>query len=55
MRNMYKKLREGVEKLKGDNAKALGYEAGMMGPGGDDREQQQQQQQHERRVSEKRA
>jgi hypothetical protein len=34
MRTLYKKLREGVEKLKADNAKQLGYESGMMGPGG---------------------
>jgi hypothetical protein len=34
MRTLYKKLREGVLKLKADNRKALGYETGMMGPGG---------------------
>jgi hypothetical protein len=30
---LYKKLRDGVMKLKADNAKELGYETGMMGPG----------------------
>jgi hypothetical protein len=34
MRTLYKKLRDGVEKLKADNAKELGYASGMMGPGG---------------------
>jgi hypothetical protein len=34
MRTLYKKLRDGVEKLKADNAKELGYETNMMGPGG---------------------
>jgi ribosomal protein L37AE/L43A len=34
MRKQYKKLREGVEKLKSDNAKELSYESGMMGPAG---------------------
>jgi hypothetical protein len=36
MRTLYKKLRDGVEKLKADNAKELGYETNMMGPGGED-------------------
>jgi hypothetical protein len=35
MRTLYKKLREGVEKLKVDNAKALTYQSNMMGPGGE--------------------
>jgi hypothetical protein len=34
MRTLYKKLREGCVKLKADNAKELGTETGMMGPGG---------------------
>jgi hypothetical protein len=34
MRNLYRKLRDGVKKLKVDNRKALGYETGMMGPDG---------------------
>jgi ribosomal protein L37AE/L43A len=33
MRTQYKKLREGVEKLRSDNRKDLGYSSGMMGPG----------------------
>jgi hypothetical protein len=36
MRTLYKKLRDGVAKLKVDNGKALGYETGMMGSGGAD-------------------
>jgi len=36
MRNHYRKLREGVAKLKADNKKAFSYESGMMGPGGAD-------------------
>jgi hypothetical protein len=32
MREQYRKLKEGVEKLKADNAKALGYSTGMTGP-----------------------
>jgi hypothetical protein len=43
MQNHYKKLRDGVAKLKADNARSLGYEAGMMGPGGDDGNEEQQQ------------
>ena len=35
---MYKKLREGVAKLKVDNSKALSYESGMMGPGAERQE-----------------
>jgi hypothetical protein len=38
MRTLYKKLRDGVSKLKIDNLKALGYRTGMMGPGGRDEE-----------------
>jgi hypothetical protein len=34
MREFYQNLRKGVTKLKIDNAKELGYEMGMMGPGG---------------------
>jgi hypothetical protein len=34
IQTLYKKLRKGVAKLKVDNAKALGYESGMMGPDG---------------------
>jgi anaerobic ribonucleoside-triphosphate reductase len=34
MREQYRKLCEGVDKLKVDNAKALGYQPGMLGPGG---------------------
>jgi hypothetical protein len=34
MTKLYTKLREGVSKLKVDIAKELGYETGMMGPGG---------------------
>jgi endogenous inhibitor of DNA gyrase (YacG/DUF329 family) len=34
MQTLYKKLRDGVSKLKIDNSKALGYRTGMMGPGG---------------------
>jgi hypothetical protein len=45
MREFYQKLRKGVSKLKIDNAKELGYESGMMGPGGregaDDEDQRQ--------------
>jgi hypothetical protein len=33
MRDQMKKTREGAEKLKRDNQKALTYESGMMGPG----------------------
>jgi hypothetical protein len=55
MRDLYKKLREGVAKLKGDNAKALGYQAGIIGPGGEDDGEQQQQQHHGKKVSAKRA
>jgi hypothetical protein len=36
MRTLYRKLREGVSKMKVDNAKALGYQTGMMGPNGGD-------------------
>ena len=36
MRDHYRKLREGVAKLKADNKKALSYESGMMGPEGED-------------------
>jgi hypothetical protein len=36
MRTLYKKLRDGVSKLKVDNGKALGYQTGMMGLGGAD-------------------
>jgi hypothetical protein len=32
MQTLYKKLRDGVAKLKVDNAKALAYKTGMMGP-----------------------
>jgi hypothetical protein len=34
MQTLYKKLRDGVAKLTVDNAKAVAYETGMMGPGG---------------------
>ena len=49
MRDHYRKVKEGVAKLKADNAKALSYAAGMMGPdAGDESElpqlQRQQQQ-----------
>jgi hypothetical protein len=37
----YKKLRNGVQKLKKDNKKALVYETGMMGL---DRQEEQQEQ-----------
>jgi hypothetical protein len=40
MREQYRRLREGVEKLKADNAKALRYQPGMMGPGGSEGELQ---------------
>jgi hypothetical protein len=44
MSAFYQKLRKGVTKLKIDNAKELGYETDMMGPGGrqgaDDEDQQ---------------
>jgi hypothetical protein len=50
MRHHHKKLRDGVAKLRADNAKALGYEAGMMGPGDED-VQQQAPQQRQRRSS----
>jgi hypothetical protein len=43
MRHHCKKLRDGVAKLRADNAEALGHEAGMMGPGGEDAQQQQPQ------------
>jgi hypothetical protein len=43
MQNHYKKLHDGVAKLKTDNARSLGYETGMMGPGGGDRNEVQQQ------------
>jgi hypothetical protein len=36
MREQYRRLREGVDKLKADNARALGYQPGMMGPGGNE-------------------
>jgi hypothetical protein len=36
MQNHFKKIREGVEKLKKDNARELSYGTGMMGPGADD-------------------
>jgi ribosomal protein L37AE/L43A len=44
MRNLYQKLRDGVEKLKIDNRKVLGYATGMMGPdgGGEDHGRQQE-------------
>jgi hypothetical protein len=48
MRHHHKKLRDGVAKLRADNAKALGYEAGMMEPGGEDVRQQQPQQRRRR-------
>jgi hypothetical protein len=51
MRHHYKKLRDGVAKLRADNAKALGYEAGMMGPGGEEAQQQAPQQRQQRRSS----
>jgi hypothetical protein len=35
----YKKLRDGVKKLKKDNQKALPYETGMVGPGRQDQEE----------------
>jgi hypothetical protein len=44
MREQYRRLREGVEKLKADNAKALGYQPGMMGPGGNEGDPQCEQQ-----------
>ena len=34
MRDHYRRLREGVKKLKADNKKAFSYESGMMGPAG---------------------
>jgi hypothetical protein len=40
MREQHHRLREGVEKLKADNARALGYQPGMMGPGGNEGEVQ---------------
>jgi hypothetical protein len=40
MREQYCRLWEGVEKLKANNAKALGYQPGMMGPGGSEGEVQ---------------
>jgi hypothetical protein len=49
MRHQYKKLRDGVAKLAADNAKALGYRSGMMGPGGEDGGEQQQTQGGQRR------
>jgi hypothetical protein len=38
MREQYHRLQEGVEKLKANNAKALGYQPGLMGPGGSEGE-----------------
>jgi hypothetical protein len=43
MRNQYKKLCDRVAKLKADNVRSLGYETGMMGPGGGDGNEEQQQ------------
>jgi hypothetical protein len=43
MREQYRKLRDGVAKLKADNARSLAYETGMMGPGGDDVNEERQQ------------
>ena len=36
MREHYRRLTEGVAKLKADNKKAFSYESGMMGPEGED-------------------
>jgi hypothetical protein len=49
MRSQYRKLKEGVEKLKADNRKGLTYDSGMMGPAGEDGEETQQQQQKGKR------
>jgi ribosomal protein L32 len=43
MRTLYKKLRDGVAKIKVDNAKLLGYKTGMMGPGEGEEEHGQRQ------------
>jgi hypothetical protein len=59
MRDVHEKLREGFEKLKEDNAKALlGHQFGMMGPGGQQpggqeskKQQQRQQRQKDRSVA----
>ena len=49
MRDQYRKLRDGVAKLKADNTKALSYGQGMMGPGMQETEEEQQQQQQKGR------
>jgi hypothetical protein len=40
MREQYCRLREGVEKLKANDAKVLGYQPDMTGPGGSEGEVQ---------------
>ena len=42
MRKQYKKLRDGVEKLKADNLRAFSYGSGMTGPGAEGVEVRQQ-------------
>jgi hypothetical protein len=54
MRTHYRKLKEGVEKLKADNRKDLTYDSGMMGPAGEDGEETQQQQKERRNQSRRR-
>ena len=47
MREQYRKLREGVAKLKKDNTKDLTYESGMLGPTTINAEAQSQEPEHQ--------